>query len=99
MSYLLKGYAYSGGGRKVTRVELTLDGGASWRLTELELPEVPTEHGRYWCWCFWQLRVDVADLVGAREIAVRAWDEATNTQPEHLIWNVLVCHCMTWTPP
>lgn len=30
------------------------------------------------------------DLLGTKEIAVRAWDEALNTQPEKLIWNVMV---------
>lgn len=88
-AYLMKGYAYSGGGRKVLRVEVTLDDGATWRLCQLSHPERPTEYGKWWCWCFWQLPVDVADLLGAKEISVRAWDEATNTQPENLIWNVL----------
>lgn len=89
-AYLLKGYAYSGGGRKVTRVEVTLDDGATWRLAELVHPEQPTEYGKWWCWCFWSLRVAVADMAVSRELAVRAWDEATNTQPQMLTWNVLV---------
>ncbi|KAK4391138.1 Nitrate reductase [NADH] 2 [Sesamum angolense] len=32
---------------------------------------------------------EVLDLLGAKEIAVRAWDETLNTQPEKLIWNVM----------
>jgi nitrate reductase (NAD(P)H) len=81
-----------GGGRKVTRVELTSDDGATWRLAELEHRERPTEYGKWWCWCHWRLRVPVADLMACRtgEVAVRAWDEATNTQPQQLTWNVLV---------
>ncbi|KAM3244053.1 hypothetical protein ACQJBY_055768 [Aegilops geniculata] len=87
--YTMKGYAYSGGGRKVTRVEVTLDGGETWQVCELDHPERPTRYGKYWCWCFWSVDVEVLDLLGAKEIAVRAWDEALNTQPERLIWNLM----------
>lgn len=89
MPYVLKGYAYSGGGRKVTRVEVTLDGGETWQVCTLDCPEKPNKYGKYWCWCFWSLEVETLDLLGAKEIAVRAWDEALNTQPEKLNWNVM----------
>ncbi|KAK9162181.1 hypothetical protein Syun_003083 [Stephania yunnanensis] len=87
--YTLKGYAYSGGGKKVTRVEVTMDGGDTWQLCEVDHPEMPNKYGKYWCWCFWSLEVEVLDLLSAKEIAVRAWDETLNTQPEKLIWNVM----------
>ncbi|XP_027339651.1 inducible nitrate reductase [NADH] 2 [Abrus precatorius] len=87
--YVLRGYAYSGGGRKVTRVEVTLDGGETWQVGTLDCPEKPNKYGKYWCWCFWSLEVGVLDLLAAKEIAVRAWDEALNTQPHNLIWNVM----------
>ncbi|WCJ44582.1 Nitrate reductase [NADH] [Euphorbia peplus] len=87
--YTLKGYAYSGGGKKVTRVEVTLDGGDTWQVCNLDHQEKPNKFGKFWCWCFWTLEVEVLDLLGAKEIAVRAWDETHNTQPEKLIWNVM----------
>lgn len=87
--YTLRGYAYSGGGKKVTRVEVTLDGGESWHVATLDHQENPNKYGKYWCWCFWSVEVEVLDLLGAKEIAVRAWDETVNTQPEKLIWNVM----------
>ncbi|XP_042499026.1 nitrate reductase [NADH]-like [Macadamia integrifolia] len=87
--YKLKGYAYTGGGRKITRVEVTLDGGESWIVCQLDIQEKPNKYGKYWCWCFWSLEVEVPKLLGSKEIAVRAWDEALNTQPEKLIWNVM----------
>ncbi|KAI9715824.1 MAG: hypothetical protein M1828_000565 [Chrysothrix sp. TS-e1954] len=37
--YRAKGYAYSGGGRRVTRVELSIDRGRSWRLANCRYPE------------------------------------------------------------
>jgi nitrate reductase (NAD(P)H) len=33
-TYRMKGYAYGGGGRRVTRVEVTLDKGKSWALAD-----------------------------------------------------------------
>jgi nitrate reductase (NAD(P)H) len=79
-----------GGGKKVTRVEVTLDGGETWLLCELNHPEKPSKYGKYWCWCFWSIDVEVIDLLGAKEIAVRAWDQSLNTQPEKLVWNLMV---------
>lgn len=38
-TYRFQGYAYAGGGRRVTRVEITLDRGRSWRLADVSYPE------------------------------------------------------------
>ncbi|EFX05421.1 nitrate reductase [Grosmannia clavigera kw1407] len=38
-TYNVRGYAYAGGGKRVTRVEVTLDRGRSWRLADVEYPE------------------------------------------------------------
>ena len=74
----------------MTRVEVTLDGGETWLVCALDHTERPNKYGKYWCWCFWSLEVEVLNLLVAKEIAVRAWDETHNTQPEKLIWNVMV---------
>ena len=37
--YRVKGYAYSGGGRRITRVEVSTDRAKSWRLANIEYPE------------------------------------------------------------
>lgn len=69
---------------------MSLDDGKSWTLCDVKHPEEPTRYGKYWCWCFWQIGVDVMDLLKCKEIVVRAWDAGMNTQPQHLIWNVMV---------
>ena len=56
-TYTVKGYCYSGGGRKVIRVEVSIDGGKTWTLSKIRHPETPTEYGRYWCWCFFEQEV------------------------------------------
>ncbi|KAG7120671.1 hypothetical protein HYQ45_009343 [Verticillium longisporum] len=38
-SYKVRGYAYGGGGRRITRVEVTLDKGKSWTLANISYPE------------------------------------------------------------
>jgi len=90
-TYTVKGYCYSGGGRKVIRVEVSLDGGATWTLSKLTHPEQPTEYGKYWCWCFFELPIDVADLweLKEAELLCRGWDAAMNRQPEKITWNVM----------
>ena len=36
----VQGYAYTGGGRKITRVEVSYDSGATWHLSEVVWPEL-----------------------------------------------------------
>ena len=38
-TYKVRGYAYGGGGRRITRMEVTLDKGASWTLANINYPE------------------------------------------------------------
>ncbi|KAF2136117.1 uncharacterized protein K452DRAFT_238041 [Aplosporella prunicola CBS 121167] len=38
-TYSVKGYAYGGGGRRVTRMELSLDKGKTWRLANIDYAE------------------------------------------------------------
>ncbi|NXG54037.1 SUOX oxidase, partial [Psilopogon haemacephalus] len=56
----VKGYAWSGGGREVVRVDVSLDGGRSWRPARLKKenrePAVP---GRAWAWVLWELEAPV----------------------------------------
>jgi nitrate reductase (NAD(P)H) len=88
-TYDVTGYAYTGGGRLITRVEISVDGGIHWELAKLERKEQPTDYGMYWCWTWWNYEVKVADLVGAKEIICRAWDESNNPQPVVPTWNLM----------
>jgi len=88
-TYKCKGYAYSGGGRKVTRVELSFDEGVTWDLCTLNHPERPTPAGKHWCWCFWEFDVPYMRLLRSKQMMVRAWDTGLNTQPMNFTWNVM----------
>ncbi|KAE8339597.1 hypothetical protein BDV24DRAFT_175934 [Aspergillus arachidicola] len=103
-SYTVRGYAYAGGGRRVTRVEISLDKGKSWRLADIEYAEDKYRDfegelfggkvDMYWretcfCWCFWSLSIAIPELENSDAILVRAMDEALGVQPRDMYWSVL----------
>lgn len=75
------GVAIAGDGREVIRVEVTADGGATWRSAALE------PSSERWAWRFWSLDLELPP--GQHEIAARAWDSAAQTQPSEVghVWN------------
>ncbi|KAF9239851.1 hypothetical protein BU15DRAFT_46396 [Melanogaster broomeanus] len=104
-SYTIRGYAYAGGGRRVTRVEVSLDEGDSWALADIEYPEdrfreesheLPiygtldlTERDTSFCWCFWSYKVGHDALGECDAIMVRAMDESNAVQQRDMYWHVL----------
>jgi len=88
-SYRIEGYAYSGGGRPVTRVEITFDDGQLWNLCELRHPFEPNAAGRQWAWSRFSFNASLVHLLCCTEFAVRAWDSSNNTQPHRWTWNVM----------
>ncbi len=103
--YCVKGYAYTGGGRRISRVEISIDQGQTWQLANIDYPEEKYRDARpqslygglldygyregSFCWCFWELRVPVADLANAKDILIRAMDDSMNLQPRDMYWSVL----------
>lgn len=103
-TYTARGYAYAGGGRRVTRVEVSLDKGQTWKLADIDYAE-----DRYreldqdlfggkvdmswretcFCWCFWSIEISVSELQEAQDLLVRAMDESMNIQPRDMYWSVL----------
>jgi sulfite oxidase len=77
----VRGYAFAGGERSVERVDVSLDGGATWSQAEL-LDDLGT-----WAWRHWRAVVELAP--GEHTIVVRAWDSSAATQPEDeaALWN------------
>jgi sulfite oxidase len=77
----VRGYAFAGGERHVERVDVSVDGGASWSQAEF------LEDFGPWAWRHWRITVDLAP--GEHEILVRAWDSSAATQPEDdaTLWN------------
>jgi len=87
------GYAYVGGGLKIIRAEISLDGGSSWEIADLTRPEDSIADARgtdkHWCWSWWETEVEATKLKDCSEICCRAVDSNQNTQPMFLTWNVM----------
>ncbi|KAJ5627984.1 Eukaryotic molybdopterin oxidoreductase, partial [Penicillium lividum] len=104
LTYTARGYAYAGGGRRITRVEVSLDKGKSWRLAKIEYAEDKYREfegdlfgGKVdmwkrescFCWSFWSLQIPVSDLENSSALLVRAMDDGMMTQPRDMYWSVL----------
>lgn len=77
----VRGYAMASA-RPVVRVDVSGDGGRTWRQAELE------QHGDVlWSWTFWTAALSLA--AGRHELVARAWDGASQTQPDFTadLWN------------
>ncbi|KAF9267854.1 nitrate reductase [Marasmius fiardii PR-910] len=101
--YEIRGYAYSGGGRRITRVELSFDDGRTWSLADINYPEDSyrdlvyrdeiygnldlTERDTSFCWCFWNFSASLNRLTRTDCITVRAMDESGNMQPRDMYTN------------
>lgn len=88
----LKGYAWSGGGRGIVRVDVSVDGGKTWQIARLRQDE-EQEYNRQWAWTLWTMEAEVPPTVDQKcelSIWVKATDSSYNTQPEEFapIWNL-----------
>ena len=85
-----KGWAYSGGGRNIVRVDVTGDGANSWKSANL-LSGKEQKFGRAWAWTFWECIVPATvQEDGQVQIYSKAVDMAFNSQPDSAShnWNV-----------
>lgn len=59
---MIQGYAYSGGGRGIVRVDVSSDSGKNWTTATLTSgKEQPMD--RAWAWTFWDCVVDIPEIV------------------------------------
>lgn len=91
----VKGWAWSGGGRGIVRVEVSADEGKTW--TTADITHSPTEEekrqNRAWAWSLWTAQVPVksALLHGDKvQFMCKATDHSYNVQPEKTnpLWNL-----------
>ena len=77
----IEGYAITGAGGHIERVELSVDEGATWT------PATLLEQSSPWTWRFWEVTLTLP--AGTYQVAVRAWDSAGRTQPQDArqVWN------------
>jgi sulfite oxidase len=84
------GWAYSGGGRNIVRVDVTGDGARSWQTATLQKGS-DQRQGRAWAWTFWEAVVPATvQEDGSVQVYSKAVDLAFNSQPDSAKhnWNV-----------
>ena len=79
----VEGYAWSGGGRGIARVDVSADGGATWQEAELR-DESGQRDGRHWAWVLWRTNISVPEGATSTELVARAVDSSLNVQPERV---------------
>jgi len=87
----VEGFAWSGGGRGIIRVDISIDEGKTWRMAELK-EGCEQRSGKAWAWTFWNLEMDIPKDMKNKKTVVycKATDESYNTQPQNLdyVWNI-----------
>ncbi len=105
----IRGYAWSGGGRGIIRVDVSIDGGRSWHTADLKQGSEQNPQ-RAWAWTFWEICIPVPDLPEGLgegnpaagtvkvDICCKATDYAHNCQPEtpDSIWNLRGLNNNSW---
>ncbi|KAJ4795007.1 Nitrate reductase [NADH] [Rhynchospora pubera] len=88
----IAGYALSGGGRGIERVDISVDGGKTWIEASThqkdDVQYIPDDiSSDKWAWVLFKAVVDITEDT---EIIAKAVDSSANVQPEHVetIWNL-----------
>ncbi|KAM3727971.1 Sulfite oxidase [Dirofilaria immitis] len=83
------GYAWSGGGRGIIRVDVSVDGGETWQAAQLiQDPDQDIDH--MWSWTFFKSTIKIPDDMQKLDLVCKATDRSYNTQPDTSrgIWNI-----------
>jgi len=88
----VKGFAWSGGGRGIVRVDVSADDGATWHTATLGQGSEQPRH-KAWAWTFWEAEVPLPAAAVAHagtRLVCKAVDAAHNSQPESVasVWNL-----------
>ncbi|MCJ1404958.1 hypothetical protein MMC11_008184 [Xylographa trunciseda] len=75
---VIEGYAVSGGGRSIVRVDVSTDDGKTWDQAEIE--HHATAGSKDWSWKRWRYTASKGSI--GSMVVVKAVDEAYNCQPE-----------------
>ncbi|KAL3720407.1 hypothetical protein ACJRO7_005255 [Eucalyptus globulus] len=88
----VSGYATSGGGRGIERVDISINGGKNWvEASRYQKDGIPYDSNDIcsdkWAWVLFEATVDIPHDT---EIVAKAVDTAANVQPENVetIWNL-----------
>ncbi len=94
---LVQGYAYSGGGRGIVRVDVSSDGGATWKTANLG-DGAYQKTDKAWAWTFWDCDIEIPEGVEKVEVICKAVDSSYNVQPDTVqgVWNLRGINNNAW---
>ena len=95
--FTLKGVSWSGGGRKIERVDVSIDGGKTWTAAELFKP-IEQRRNRQWAWTQFHKTIPLPEEIKRRlkngeqvklDIVSKAMNSNFDVQPESMepYWN------------
>lgn len=95
-NYTIKGYAWSGGGRNIIRVDISIDGGNNWEQARLTHGK-NQEYNRAWAWTLWEYKINIKENKKLK-IVCKATDNSYNSQPEKKehVWNIRGINNNSW---
>jgi sulfite oxidase len=81
--FRLKGYAYSGRGNAISRVDISMNGGKTWKKAKITIKETRSDDSsQHWIWAFWEYILPEGLEYLKTEMRIKAWDICMNTQPD-----------------
>ena len=97
------GYAFSGGGQNIQKVEVSSDGGKTWSEADLGRgSEQPPN--KAWAWTHWTASLPIPSGAASMTVCCRALDINYNSQPASpaSVWNLRglngnACHCRSFS--
>lgn len=95
----INGFAYSGGGKGIVRVDVSIDGGESWKTATLTAGK-EQDMDKAYAWTFWEADFDIPESWEGRtmEVICKATDAHYNVQPDTVqgIWNIRGINNNAW---
>lgn len=95
----INGFAYSGGGKGIVRVDVSIDGGDTWKTAELNEGS-DQDMDKAYAWTFWEADFDIPLSSQGQEVEVicKATDAHYNVQPDSVkgIWNLRGINNNAW---
>ena len=99
VSNTINGFAYSGGGKGIVRVDVSIDGGETWKTATLT-DGSEQDMDKAYAWTFWEADFEIPESWEGKKVEVvcKATDAHYNVQPDNVkgIWNLRGINNNAW---